>query len=96
MKNISVWYNRYGIDEEYFSGEFEKYDKESLKVICNNCDKLFSKEENIDELFGEFEKVYEGEGCVMYGFDGVGIFVVDKGYDVERCKDEYNKVCDLE
>ena len=42
--------------------------------------------------FKEFEEEFKGEGWVMYGYDGIGIFVVDEGYDVDKCKDEYDVI----
>ena len=45
--------------------------------------------------FKEFEEEFKGEGWVMYGWDGIGVFVVDEGYDVDKCKDEYDVKYDI-
>ena len=45
--------------------------------------------------FKEFEDEFNGVGWVMYGYDGIGVFVVDEGYDVDKCKDEYDVKYDV-
>lgn len=89
MKNISIWYNRYGVDECYgemkgeWSKEMWKKIEEEFKNFCDGY------------KFEEFEVEVEGKGWVMYGWDGVGIFVVDEGYNVEECKSEYDVKYDV-
>ena len=88
MKNISVWYNRFGVDECYFEMK-GRWNKESLIEIGKEVDVC----EGVDlELF---EEEVRGEGWVMYGYDGIGVFVVDEGYDVDKCKDEYDVKYDV-
>ena len=87
MKNISVWYDQYGTDEKYFEIEGE-YNKNILKEISKNVS--FCEGVN----FEDFEAEEEGEGWVMYGYDGIGIFVVEEGYDSDKCKEEYDSLCD--
>ena len=83
MKNISVWYNRFGVDENV--GELKgEWNKECLVKIG----KMVKICKGVD--FELFEEEIRGEGWVMYGYDGIGIFVVDEGYDVNECKDEYD------
>ena len=83
MKNISIWYNRFGVDECYFEMK-GRWNKESLVDIGKEVDVC----EGVD--FELFEEEVRGEGWVMYGYDGIGVFVVDEGYDVDKCKDEYD------
>jgi len=86
MKNISIWFNRYGVDECY--GEIKgEFNKEVLNELGKSISWLGGWSEDMwDEMYEE-EK---GEGWVMKGFDGFGVFVVDEGYDVEKCKLEYD------
>ena len=88
MKNISVWYNRFGVDECYFEMK-GRWNKESLIEIGKEVDIC----EGVD--FELFEEEVRGEGWVMYGYDGIGVFVVDEGYDVDKCKDEYDVKYDV-
>jgi hypothetical protein len=88
MKNISVWYNRFGVDECYFEMK-GRWNKESLVEIGKEVDVC----EGVD--FELFEEEVRGEGWVMYGYDGIGVFVVDEGYDVDKCKDEYDVKYDV-
>ena len=88
MKNISVWYNRFGVDECYFEMK-GRWNKESLVEIGKEVDIC----EGVD--FELFEEEVRGEGWVMYGYDGIGVFVVDEGYDVDKCKDEYDVKYDV-
>ena len=88
MKNISVWYNRFGVDELYFEMKGE-WNEESLVEIGKEVDVC----EGVD--FELFEEEVRGEGWVMYGYDGIGVFVVDEGYDVDKCKDEYDVKYDV-
>ena len=88
MKNISIWYNRYGVDECYFEMK-GRWNKESLVEIGKEVDVC----EGVD--FELFEEEVRGEGWVMYGYDGIGVFVVDEGYDVDKCKDEYDVKYDV-
>ena len=89
MKNISVWYNRFGVDECYFEMKGE-WNKESLVEIGKKVDIC----EGVD--FKLFEEEVSGKGWVMYGYDGIGVFVVDEGYDVDKCKDEYDVKYEVE
>lgn len=88
MKNISIWYNRFGVDECYFEMK-GRWNKESLIEIGKEVDIC----EGVD--FELFEEEVRGEGWVMYGWDGIGVFVVDEGYDVDKCKDEYDVKYDV-
>ena len=88
MKNISIWYNRFGVDECYFEMK-GRWSKESLVEIGKEVDIC----EGVD--FELFEEEVRGEGWVMYGYDGIGVFVVDEGYDVDKCKDEYDVKYDV-
>ena len=88
MKNISIWYNRFGVDECYFEMK-GRWNKESLVEIGKEVDVC----EGVD--FELFEEEVRGEGWVMYGYDGIGVFVVDEGYDVDECKDEYDVKYDV-
>lgn len=88
MKNISIWYNRFGVDECYFEMK-GMWSKESLVEIGKEVDVC----EGVD--FELFEEEVRGEGWVMYGYDGIGVFVVDEGYDVDKCKDEYDVKYDV-
>ena len=88
MKNISIWYNRFGVDECYFEMK-GRWNKESLVEIGKEVDIC----EGVD--FELFEEEVRGEGWVMYGYDGIGVFVVDEGYDVDKCKDEYDVKYDV-
>ena len=88
MKNISIWYNRFGVDECYFEMK-GRWNKESLIEIGKEVDVC----EGFD--FELFEEEVRGEGWVMYGYDGIGVFVVDEGYDVDKCKDEYDVKYDV-
>lgn len=88
MKNISIWYNRFGVDECYFEMK-GRWNKESLVEIGKEVDVC----EGVD--FELFEEEVRGEGWVMYGYDGIGVFVVDEGYDVDKCKDEYDVKYDV-
>lgn len=88
MKNISIWYNRFGVDECYFEMK-GRWNKESLIEIGKEVDIC----EGVD--FELFEEEVRGEGWVMYGYDGIGVFVVDEGYDVDKCKDEYDVKYDV-
>ena len=89
MKNISIWYNRFGVDECYFEMK-GRWNKESLVEIGKEVDVC----EGVD--FELFEEEVRGEGWVMYGYDGIGVFVVDEGYDVDKCKDEYDVKYEVE
>ena len=88
MKNISVWYNRFGVDECYFEMK-GRWNKESLVEIGKEVDIC----EGVD--FELFEEEVRGEGWAMYGYDGIGVFVVDEGYDVDKCKDKYDAKYDV-
>ena len=68
MKNISIWYNRFGVDECYFEMK-GRWNKESLIEIGKEVDIC----EGVD--FELFEEEVRGEGWVMYGYDGLGVFV---------------------
>ncbi len=92
MKNISVWFNRNGIDECYFEGLFKDYNIDSLKEIIKNCNSLFSEDEDVNEMFNEFDLELEDNGWRMYSFDGIGILVVDEGFDKKKCKKKYDKL----
>lgn len=83
MKNISVWFNRAGVDEKFFEGKGE-WNQEMLDKIIENVS--FVEGAELDD----FDIEEEGDGWVMYGFDGIGVFVVDAGKDPEKCKEEYN------
>ena len=84
-KNISIWFNRYGVDECYgkLKGEWNKELWGKIEKMIDWCEGV---------KFKEFEEEFKGEGWVMYGWDGVGVFVVDEGYDVDKCKDEYDVI----
>ena len=88
MKNISIWYNRYGVDECYgeLKGEWNKELWGKIEKMIDWCEGY---------KFEEFEEEIKGEGWVMYGWDGVGVFVVDEGCDVDKCKDEYDVKWDV-
>ena len=88
MKNISIWYNRYGVDECYgkLKGEWNKGLWRKVVEMIDWC---------VGVKFKEFEEEFKGEGWVMYGYDGIGVFVVDEGYDVDKCKDEYDVKYDV-
>jgi hypothetical protein len=84
---VSVWYNQYGTDKKYFESKGD-LNKKMWKDIISNVD--FINKEDVKE----FEIEEEGEGWVMYGYDGVGVFVVKEGYDIDKCKEEYDSLCD--
>jgi len=87
-KNISIWFNRYGVDECYgkLKGEWNKELWGKIEKMIDWCEGV---------KFKEFEEEFKGEGWVMYGWDGVGVFVVDEGYDVDKCKNEYDVKYDI-
>ena len=62
MKNISIWYNRFGVDECYFEMK-GRWNKESLVEIGKEVDVC----EGVD--FELFEEEVRGEGWVMYGYE---------------------------
>jgi hypothetical protein len=83
--NVTVWFNRYGDDEKY-AEVCGVWGEEIYKDLQSNVDFL----EGVN--FTDFEEEERGEGWVMYEYDGIGIFVVKEGYDVDRCKEEYDGV----
>ena len=82
-KNYSAWFNRYGIDECYGEVSGERFDSEMFERL-----KKVVKKFNLGEI-EEYELEEEGDGWKMYSYDGVGIFEVEEGYSVEKCKEEY-------
>lgn len=86
MKNYSVWYNSNGWDEC-----FGKFKGESLdKVFVEIKKEIGFVEGEVKDL----EIEMKGEGWVMYvnGEIGYGIFEVENGYNVKKCKKEYDKL----
>ena len=75
-------------DEEFICDESEFSFKMSDKEMEGGC-----IDGGVD--FELFEEEVRGEGWVMYGYDGIGVFVVDEGYDVDKCKDEYDVKYDV-
>ena len=84
MKNISIWFNSYGVDEclGKIKGE---YSVEVLNKIVEWNEVMWK---------GLYEEG-RGEGWVMYGYDGYGVFVVNEGYSEGKCKEEYDKMMDV-
>jgi hypothetical protein len=85
MRNlVSVWVNRNGIDECYFEefGVFDGVMMEKIGKSVNFCEGI---------VRGLFEVECEGDGWVMYEFDGIGVFEVREGYSNEKCKKEYDE-----
>ena len=72
-KTVSVWYNSYGVDEMYFEKKNTKFDSKFLKEASESVSWL----DNVPR--SEFEIEGEGEGWVMFGYDGIGILCSDIG-----------------
>jgi hypothetical protein len=86
MRNlVSVWFNSNGIDECYFE-EFGVFDGVMMEKIGESVG--FCK----GVVRSLFEVECEGEGWVMYEFDGIGVFEVKEGYSSEECKKEYDEM----
>jgi hypothetical protein len=83
QNNITVWFNQYGTDEKY-AEVCGVWGEEIFKDLQSNVDFLYGVK------YEDFEVEEEGEGWVMYDYDGIGIFVVKEGYDKEKCKAEYD------
>lgn len=88
-KYISVWYNSYGTDVCYaeITGEWNQHTLDKFKGMVN-----FIRD---DELVSNFDVEAEGDGWTMYEEDGIGIFVVDYGYDTTRAKEQYDETWDV-
>jgi hypothetical protein len=87
IKQISIWYNRYGVDECIAEGN-GAFTRSKLNELGERVSWLGGwTKEMFDELFVE----EQGAGWVMHGYDGVGVFVVDAECDVGACKRKYDK-----
>lgn len=82
--NITVWFNQYGNDEKY-AEVCGVWGEEVFRDLQDNVD--FLEDVNFEDFEESDEK---GEGWSMYEYDGIGIFVVKEGYDVDKCKAEYD------
>lgn len=88
MKIYSIWFNRNGIDECYGEVKGEKFNKKVLDEIKNKVDFIEGC------YLNDFEIEEKGDNWVMYAYDGIGIFEVNEGCDVNKCKEEYNELVD--
>lgn len=86
MKNISIWFNSYGVDECLVRGRGD-FSREVLNELSKRVKWLGGWNEDMWKGLVEEGK---GEGWVMWCFDGFGVFVVDDGLIVGKCKEEYD------
>lgn len=86
-KQISIWYNRHGVDECLAEGN-GVFTQSMLNELSKKVRWLKGwTKKMFDEMYVE-EK---GKGWVMHGYDGIGVFVVDAECDVGACKRKYDK-----
>jgi hypothetical protein len=88
IKNISVWFNKDGVDECLIKGKGE-FCREVLNEMCEKVKWVGGWN---DEMWNGLYEEVKGEGWVMFGYDGFGVFVVDEGLSVGKCKEEYDEL----
>ena len=91
---VSVWYNSYGKDVMYGCVDCEEFSDDCLREL-EEINGLVENL-NVDDFEVEEDDLgveVKGDGWCSYSDingDGIGIFVVEDGYDMNKCKEEYD------
>ena len=83
-KAAQLMYNQYGSDDVYAT--IDCSGKTIRQIVKELCSKVAFCE---DVKFNEFEKEIENEKGVVYGFDGIGIFIVKERSTFEELYNEW-------
>lgn len=83
-KTAQLMYNQYGIDDCYAT--IDCSGKTIRQIVKELCSKVYFCN---DVKFNEFEKEIENENGVVYGFDGIGIFIVKEKGTFEELYNEW-------
>jgi hypothetical protein len=84
--NLSIWYDRNGVDEMYVAGCDEEFDQKFI----DRCSEEFEWLKGVKRE--DFYEEVRGDKWIMFGSEGIGVLCSD--INVETAHDEYENWCD--